>query len=411
MTSPDYKKLKNGEAFEKLCSDILFSEGFIIESEPKVDRTGFDIVAIEEYKSHRGESIRIKWKVQCKHFAESNRTLGRKDVEEYIYAFEAVRGKNEGLLFIIDTDYSEPAKEVIDKYVNSHHDARVMIWNGRHLSTILERHPNLLAKYDLVVPRERNYANFDSLSFFRGKKVLIISDQSNLAHNLTAILKFYNFEITFLPIWNYVDPVRLNVFDETVLQQEFDLIICFLGDTFQFLLPDAVCKVINRNCKRGTGILFFPFFAYCINKGHYKQIGDLMPVSINPPDAKSESRLSNFRFGDFRFLLYTDLFAEDQYTEIVQNGNCSDILPNFSGVVPLKHTFEYLVAKPKCRVLLKDLSENPFLIVNEKGASKIAYFNTCTHSCLTSLPISSPIEASPNMNTVFNDILNWLLTK
>ena len=409
MTFPDYKKIKSGEIFEKLCSDILYSEGFKIESEPKVDRTGFDIIAIEEFKSHRGDSITIKWKVQCKHFAESNRTLGRKEVEEYIYAFEAARSNDEGLLFIIDTDYSEPAKEVIDKYVNSHNGSRVMIWNGRHLSTILERHPNLLSKYDLNISKSNGYNDFYSLSEFKGKKVLIVSDQSNIAHNITSIFKFYNFDITFLPIWNYIEPIRLNVFNKTVLNQKFDLIVCFLGDTFQYLLPDEICTVLNKGKECGTSILFFPFFAYCINKGHYKKIEKLIPVSITPQERADTNKRSTFRFGDFSFLLYTELFAEDQYAEIILNGEYSDIIPSYKNPLPLKHTFEYLTPKAQCKVVLKDQSGNPFLVVTNAGKSKVAYINTCTHSCLAALPISSPIEANSEMNNIFNDIFIWLL--
>lgn len=410
MAFPDYKRIKTGESFEQLCCDVLFSEGFKIESEPKVDRTGFDIIAGEEYKSHRGEIIKIRWKVQCKHFAQSNRTLGRKDVEEYLYAFEATRVNDEGLLFITDTEYSEPAKEVIDKYVNSRAGSKVMIWNGRHLSTILERHPNLLAKYDLLTSKVESYENFYTLSGFKGKKVLIISDQSNIAHNITSIFKFYNFEITFLPIWNYIDPIRLSVFNQTVLKQKFDLIVCFLGDTFQFILPDAICEVLNNAQKSETAILFFPFFAYCTNKGHYKKIEHLIPVINTPPDVLNNTKSSNFRFGDFS-LFYTDLFAEDQYTEIVVSENNADIVPSYKSPLSLKHTFEYLTPKADCRVVLKDQLDNPFLVVNCDKKTKIAYINTCTHSCLTSLPISSPIEANSEMNFIFNDIFNWLLSK
>ena len=58
---------------------------------------------------------------------------------------------------------------------------------------------------------------------------------------------------------------------EFVRVKKFDLIVCFLGDTFQFLLPDEICEVLNKAKKSETAILFFPFFAYCTNKGHYKK--------------------------------------------------------------------------------------------------------------------------------------------
>ena len=94
--------------FERLCADIFAAEGFVIESEPFVDRTGVDIMALEIYRSHDpNRQIQIMWRVQCKHYAGSGNNLGRKEVEESLYSFSVNKGPKEGLLLIVDTDYTE----------------------------------------------------------------------------------------------------------------------------------------------------------------------------------------------------------------------------------------------------------------------------------------------------------------
>jgi hypothetical protein len=130
MPFPNFNSLQDWKDFERLCADLLNAEGFIIESEPFVDRTGGDIIATEEYRSHvPNRVIRIKWRVQCKHYARSGKNLGRKEVEETLHSYAVARGPDEGLFIIIDTDYTEAAKEVIDKYINQNPDARVTLWN------------------------------------------------------------------------------------------------------------------------------------------------------------------------------------------------------------------------------------------------------------------------------------------
>lgn len=73
MCFPDFKNLKNWKDFERLCADLLSAEGFIIESEPSIDIKGSDIIAREEFRSHDPtRSISIRWRVQCKHYANSD---------------------------------------------------------------------------------------------------------------------------------------------------------------------------------------------------------------------------------------------------------------------------------------------------------------------------------------------------
>jgi hypothetical protein len=84
-------------------------------------------------------------------------------------------------------------------------------------------------------------------------------DQSALAHNLVSALRVAGFDITFLPFWNYADETRMELHRKSVLEDDFELIICFLGDSFGFALPSSLLETIERQHDSGTGLLFFPF--------------------------------------------------------------------------------------------------------------------------------------------------------
>ena len=132
-------------------------------------------------------------------------------MSEAIYSYEVNRKADEGLFLIVDTDYSEPAKQVIDGYVEQHPDARIALWNQRQLAARLERHPHLLARYGLSLPRSDPVAAFAPLKRLGPVRTLLLSDQSALAHNLTSALGAAGFDVTFLPFWNYLDAGRLNL--------------------------------------------------------------------------------------------------------------------------------------------------------------------------------------------------------
>jgi len=151
MTYPPFEKL-DWKDFERLCTDLLEAEEFIIESEPFVDRMGADIVAVEIYRSHDpSRDFRRRWRVQCKHYAGSGTRLGRKEVEESLYNYAAVKGPGDGLLIMVDTDYTEPAKEVVDEYTSRNPGTEVMLWNRRQLATRLERHSGGQLSFGSVV--------------------------------------------------------------------------------------------------------------------------------------------------------------------------------------------------------------------------------------------------------------------
>jgi hypothetical protein len=59
-----FENLSNWKDFERLCTYVLATKEFSIESEPFVDRAGIDFLAVEEFRSYdRGDIIRIRWRV------------------------------------------------------------------------------------------------------------------------------------------------------------------------------------------------------------------------------------------------------------------------------------------------------------------------------------------------------------
>ena len=404
--------------FERLCADILAAEGFIIESEPFVDRTGVDITAFEVYRSHHdpNRQIQIRWRVQCKHYAGSGTNLGRKEVEESLYSFSVNRGPKDGLLFMVDTDYTEAAKEVIDRFIDRNPGVLITVWNQRQLAARLERHPHLCLRYDLPVTKADYLTILSGLTRFGSIRTLFISDQSALAHNLVSALRVAGFDITFLPFWNYADETRMELHRKSVLEHDFELIICFLGDSFGFALPSSLLETIERQHDSGTGLLFFPFLAWSLNRGLYSSLERLMPVELQDPTTSplepTIKRISeSYRRGDFRWMLSFDSFAEDQYTEFDPTEGHSPFNDGIKSRFGISHSFEYLTVKKSAKLVWGDTTGNPMVVINESKSSKVCYLNTCGHSCMLPTAISSPLEAVPQFAYLLKNILEWLLDR
>src|SRR6185295_8009019 len=198
--SSTLRAIKEWKKFERLCADLLAAEGFILESEPSIDRTGVDLRVTEEYRAHEpGRVIQVHWRVQCKHLAISGKNLGRKEVEEALVSFEATRGASDGLFLIVSTDYTEAAKETIDAFLRVHPSSRVTLWNQRQLESRLERHPHLIQRYGLSLPPVDYIGLLADLKEFGAVETLVISDQSVFVHNLASGMRHAGFDVTFLP--------------------------------------------------------------------------------------------------------------------------------------------------------------------------------------------------------------------
>lgn len=410
-----FEKLAGWKDFERLCADLLDAEGFLIESEPFVDRTGADIVATEVYQSHDpNRQIRIRWRVQCKHYAGSGNNLGRKEVEESLYNYGANRGPDDGLFLVVDTDYTETAKEAIDRYTSLNPGAKVTLWNQRQLATRLERHPHLLNRYGLALPKVDYLTTLSSLRDFGPVRTLLISDQSAFVHNLTSALRGAGFDITFMPFWTYSDAERLALNVNTVLADDFRLVICFLGDSFVIPFPPELAETVQRCYERGAAFLMFPFLAWLIRRRPDLPLQQMLPVKLQDPvtaplDLTPDRVAGAYRRGDFRWLLSFDSFAEDQYTELAPANAEPPFVEGIDAPFGLSHSFEYLTVNKDSKLVWADTTGNPMVVVKEAGKSKMCYLNTCCHSCMTPIAISSPLEASPQFAYLLRNILKWLL--
>jgi len=408
------KNIPDGKTFERLCADLLEAEEYIIESEPSVDVSGVDLVVIEEYRSHDpSRYIRIRWRVQCKHYARSGKNLGRKEVEQSLYEYELHRYSDEGLFIITSTDYSEHAKKSIDEYVGLHPNSKVTLWNNRHLLAKLERHPRLIYKYNLHRTSFDYKAVFSSLKIKLPKDILLISDQSSFAHTLTSALNEVGFRITFIPFMSYSTFLERNMFTKEILMSHYDLILFFMGDSFPFPLPQRFIDFLCVSHIKGRSILFFPFLVWVMNRGLYSALSEIVPVQLmnpaNSPNINIERISGDYRRGDFRWLSDFDSFAEDHYVELSPGSVDNIFIKGIDSTFGISHSFEYLVPSSNSRVVWEDTTGNPFIITNVSDTGKVCYVNSCCHSCLTVKAIPSPLESTPEFSILIKNTIEWLL--
>lgn len=404
--------------FERLCADLLQAEGFHIDSEPSIDTTGADIAAVYDYRSHSTgiPPIRVRWRVQCKHFAPSGDHLGRAEMERALVAFDAVRGAEDGLLLMVSSDYTEPAKEVLRRFMEQRPGVKVMIWNQRQLIDLLDRHGHLQRRYGLDSPPSTTRLLEAVREVNAAGPVLFVSDQSALAHECSAYLRAAGLEIVFLPHWNYSEPARLQLFRETYGNTVFGLCVCFMGDSFGLPFPTELEAIVLQAARRGTPFLFFPFVAWMIQQGALNRISSMVPVRLSIDQASGETftrtrLLAERRAGDFRWLLAEGTFEEDEYREYDPIDGLSEFIKGVASRFGMSHSFEHLEAIADARVAWADTSGNPLLVVADIDGTRVAYLNSCCHSCLSSRPIPSPLRSSPAFGILLDNAVRWLVEK
>ena len=412
MNNNIFATIRHWKDFERLSADLLETEGYKILSEPSIDRMGIDLIATKEYRSHDGDSIQIKWFVQCKHYAISGNSLGRTETAEILNLYQAGRNPGDGLLLIVDTDYTEEAKTIVDKFISSHPDARIDLWNQRQIRARLERHPHLMARYYLNNKRIDYLSLFSDLKKAKSMSVLVISDQSALAHQLTSVFRSLAFKVTFLPFWNYQNPARLSLL-VSGFPQKFDFVVVFLGDSFGHPIPDDLLFIVKEQYNNGASILFFPFVAWSMRRGAYSILEKIVPVKLIDPSL-GEHLLSRritgeFQKGDFRWMLVSDSFAEDHYVELdPQDGN-AQFTNGIEDHFGISHSFEYLQLANAANCTWADTTGNPIIVVQDKGPGKVCYLNTCCHSCMTIVPVISPVETCLPFTMMLRNVLCWLI--
>jgi hypothetical protein len=79
----DFKELpQDGEAFEQLIRELLFSYGMTVEWSGRGPDGGRDLICRESLKSLIAPTNRT-WLVQCKHFAHANFSVGVDDLRQH----------------------------------------------------------------------------------------------------------------------------------------------------------------------------------------------------------------------------------------------------------------------------------------------------------------------------------------
>ena len=407
-----FAAISNWKDFERLCADLLEAEGHRIEAEPSVDRSGTDLTTTQEYQSHNGDSIRLTWHVQCKHYASSGKPLGRKEAEEILCQYQARRKAGDGLLVMVDTDYSEEVKNVIDIFLANHPDARIEIWSQRQLRARIERHPHILARYRLNMQDTEYISIFTDLKQQKEMSALVISDQSALAHHLTSVLRSLALDVTFLPFWNYQQFTRFALMLSN-LRGKYDLVVVFLGDSFGLPMPNPLVNMIRAQHDAGASVLLFPFVAWSMHRGEYPKLDPVVPVRLVDPSAGEPLSLQRiageFRRGDFRWLLAFDSFAEDHYVELDPGDGIAPFIHGIDSRFGVSHSFEYLSLTEHGRCAWADTAGNPIVVVQDYGPGRVCYLNTCCHSCMTVVPVTSPLEASRPFAFLFRNIVAWLI--
>jgi hypothetical protein len=80
----DFKELpKDGEAFEQLVRELLFSYGMDVEWSGRGPDGGRDLMCREPLRSLIAPASRT-WLVQCKHFAHADRSVGADDLNNVV---------------------------------------------------------------------------------------------------------------------------------------------------------------------------------------------------------------------------------------------------------------------------------------------------------------------------------------
>lgn len=408
MTQIDFSKLPDWKSFERLTADVLEAEGFRLLSEPSVDRSGVDILAEEVFASHSGASRLVRWFVQCKHYSTSGKSLARKEIEEILYCFNP--RSEEGLLIVADTDISEEASRVLREYSHDKgQDRLVKIWNRRELENRLLRHPALLEKYHLAHHNVAGPSPFSGIHL-SGKRILIVSDSSPLSYQLFSSLIAVCESVNFITVWQYASSLRCELLLSDILWSSHDLTLFFLGDSFGVPIPDILLEKLTTTAEAGKALIMFPFFAWAIQQGRYRDLEKLVPVRLAKEPKREQLWLKTSRImaqGDLS-QLNDEAFVENQFVTVSPNSThpITDGLPQSFAFI---HSFEFLELKDQSSVILWDTMGNPLVVENKRFDQPVLYVNSCMHNCLTRTPILSPFEISGGYAMLVANMVLWAL--
>lgn len=402
--------------FERLCADLLQAEGFQIEAEPSVDHSGFDIEATCEYRAHNAAAvppIQVRWLVQCKHYTSPGKNFGRTEMEQVLNSFRAVCGPEDGLLIILSCDYSETAYEALEKFRKVHRGTRVLIWNRRQIQVHLERHSHLIHRYGLNDSGIPSAVQWPALNIANANPVLLISDQSAFAHDLANWLRASGVEVVTLSHWNYADSGRLTICHRVCRDLKFQLCVLFLGDSFEKRLPRGVQNLVTAAVLNGASLLAFPFCAWTLYHGHNDWLAAMLPVRMSMSDTPRMpgSQIAQRPRKDYGNLMIDDNFAEAAYCEYDPANGLAQFTAGIAQRFGIAHSFEFLEVSEYGAVGWCDTAGNPLLVVSERDARRVAYVNSCCHSCVVPVDVASPLAVSTEFRQFLGNTLHWLLER
>ena len=156
------------------------------------------------------------------------------------------------------------------------------------------------------------------------------------------------------------------------------------------------------------------FTAWSIRRSVYGGFVEICPVELLDPTESNSALDIQQVFGesrrvDFSWLLKLDSFAENQYVELDPQYTKHPIAKGIENRFGLSHSFEYLRPRKNAQVAWADTAGNPFAVMEQSNNTKICYLNTCCHSCMSTIAISSPLEASQEFAILQHNVLDWLL--
>jgi len=400
-------------AFRHLVLDLLRAEGMAI-TEPV--RSSDDILVSESVHSHRNPTLSLRWRLYLAHQRMAQAHLESNQAERLLAEFDERRRAGEGLLLVSDGEPDEQARRLLVRYVRRNPETRLAIWNRRQLSARLERQTHLQYRYSLRLPQHDVNRGLALLTHFAPLRVLFVSDQSAIAHDLHQALRSAGFEVVLASFWVYSYGPHLGTLHESLDAGPFDLVVCMMGDSFRRRLPPPLVDAIRDCYTHGGSALFFPFMAMSLDHGRYQRLGELIPVrqlqtNLFAPEMALERLAGPHRMGDYRWLIGFDTMAENTYNEFAPDDALNPFAQGISETFGLLHSYERLTLAPGATLAWADTAGNPFVALQKSvlGRGKSCYINTSCHRCLSPQDVSSPLRASAPLGTVLLHALEWLL--
>lgn len=208
---------------------------------------------------------------------------------------------------------------------------------------------------------------------------------------------------TFITVWQYADPERAETLFGSRLANDHDVVLFFLGDSFGFRVPSFLLDKLLRTAERDRGVILFPFFAWSIGQKRYRELEEIVPVLLNThPDHVWLKASRLLAAGDLSFLA-DESFIENQATlfKVTRDHPVTQGLPAEFEII---HTYEFLFTKPGAGVLVEDSAGTP-LVIQHPRSERIIYLNSCTHSCLSTAQVYSPLGSSPEYGALLRNVL------